>query len=109
MTPYLTDSSALSSKHPTTVYIGCSTCFDIIELYMLVRKVRQLECVHYIPPVSPRPINAHQPTHGSYLILFGATSIITETWDRFPYGARIVDETLFGVSNPSKIVPEYLN
>ena len=46
----MTDSRALLNEHPRTTFIGGITCFDILEVYLLERTVRQVGFVLAIPP-----------------------------------------------------------
>ncbi|XP_057526446.1 uncharacterized protein LOC130805683 [Amaranthus tricolor] len=47
-TPYMTSSRALLNEHPRTAYIEGITCFDIVEVYLPKRTVRQLGFVQAI-------------------------------------------------------------
>ena len=50
-TPYITSPRALLNEHPRTAYIWGITCFDIVEVYLPERTVRQLDFVQAIPPL----------------------------------------------------------
>ena len=50
-TPYITSPRALLNEHPRTAYIGGTTYFDIVEVYLPERTVRQLGFVQAIPPL----------------------------------------------------------
>ena len=51
-TPYMTSPRALLNEHPRTTFIGGITCFDIVEVYLPERTVRQVGLVQAIPPSS---------------------------------------------------------
>ncbi|XP_057522882.1 protein MAINTENANCE OF MERISTEMS-like [Amaranthus tricolor] len=48
--PYNTSPRTLLNEHPRTTFIGGITCFDIVEVYLPERIVRQLSFVQAIPP-----------------------------------------------------------
>ena len=48
-TPYMSYGRHLMNEHPRTAYIGGITCFDIVEVYLLERTVRQLGFAQAIP------------------------------------------------------------
>ncbi|XP_057524672.1 uncharacterized protein LOC130804301 isoform X1 [Amaranthus tricolor] len=49
-TAYMSSVRALLNDHPRTAYIGGITCFDIVEVYLPERTVRQLGFAQAIPP-----------------------------------------------------------
>jgi len=70
-TPYTNDPRALLNAHPRTTFIGGITCFDIIEMYLPERTVRQIGFVQSIPVAPLRPAEAHRPATGGYGLSFG--------------------------------------
>ena len=108
-TLYTTSARALLYEHPRTTYIGGITCFDIVEVYLPERTVRQLDFVQRIPPPPLRPTQALRPAQGTHSVTFASTSIYMEAWSRFPYCARIGDQVLSRASVPSEAVREYVD
>ena len=64
-TPYSSAPRALLNEHPRITFIEGITCFDIIEVYMLERTVRQVGLVQAIPPAPMRPAKAMRPAPGT--------------------------------------------
>ena len=54
-TPYIPSPKALLNEHPRTAFIGGITCFDIVEVYLPERTVRQLAFVQDISPYETYP------------------------------------------------------
>ena len=46
----MSSTRALLNEHPRTAYIGGITCFDIVEVYLPERTIRQLGFAQAIPP-----------------------------------------------------------
>ncbi|XP_057517847.1 protein MAIN-LIKE 1-like [Amaranthus tricolor] len=67
-TPYLTYDRSLLNEHPRTSYIGGITCFDIVEVYLPERTVRQLGFAQEIPSAPLRPTQALRPAQGSLTV-----------------------------------------
>ncbi|XP_057538035.1 protein MAIN-LIKE 1-like [Amaranthus tricolor] len=101
--PYITSPRVLLNEHPRTAYIEGITCFDIIEVYLPERTVRQLGFEQAIPPAPMRPIHALRPAQGTYSMTFASPPIYKETWSRFPNCARVGDQ--FANEFPSRIAP----
>ncbi|XP_057535379.1 protein MAIN-LIKE 1-like [Amaranthus tricolor] len=108
-TPYLTYDRSLLNEHPRTSYIGGITCFDIVEVYLPERTVRQLGFAQEIPPAPLRPTQALRPAQGSYSVTFASSCMFTEMWSRFPYCARVVEQALHRASVPSEAAPDYVD
>ena len=108
-TPYITSPRALLNEHPRTLYIGGITCFDIVEVYLSERKVRQLGFVQAILPTPMRPTHALRPAQGTYSMTFASLPIYAEAWSRFPYCARVGDQALRRASVPSDADPSYVD
>ncbi|XP_057533288.1 uncharacterized protein LOC130811126 [Amaranthus tricolor] len=96
--PYMTSPRALLNEHPRTTYIGGITCFDIIEVYLPERTVRQVGFVHAV-----------RPAHGTYSVTFASPPMNTEAWSKFPYSARLGDQALHRASVPSEVDPSYVD
>ena len=90
-------------------YIGGITCFDIVEVYLPERIVRQLGFVQAIPPAPMRPTHALRPVQGTYSVTFASPPIYTEAWSRFPFCGRIGDQALRRASVPSKADSSYVD
>ncbi|XP_057532599.1 uncharacterized protein LOC130810518 [Amaranthus tricolor] len=69
-TPYNSSPSALLNEHPHTTVIGGITCFDVFEVYLLERTLRQIGFVQAISPTPMRPAKALRPAHGTLSGLF---------------------------------------
>ncbi|CAO2833506.1 unnamed protein product [Amaranthus hypochondriacus] len=108
-TPYNNSPRVLLSEHPRTAFIGGITCFDIVEVYLPERTVRQLGFVQTIPVPPLTPTQAHRPAQGAYSLTFPSTTTYTLTWSRFPYCARVGDQELRRADVPSEAVPEYID
>ena len=108
-TPYNASSRALLNEHPRTAFIGGVTFFDIVEVYLPERIVRQLDFVQAIPPPPLRPTQALRLAQGTYFVTFASTSIYTEAWSRFPYYARVGDQALSRASVPSEAFRDYVD
>ncbi|XP_057528930.1 protein MAINTENANCE OF MERISTEMS-like [Amaranthus tricolor] len=54
-TPYNCGAAALLNEHPRTTVIGGITCFDVVEVYLPERALRQIGFVQCIPPAPMRP------------------------------------------------------
>ena len=108
-TPYLTYDRSLLNEHPRTSYIGGITCFDIVEVYLPERTVRQLGFAQEIPPAPLRPTQALRPAQGSYSVTFASSCMFTEMWSRFPYCARVVEQAQRRASVPSEAAPDYVD
>ena len=70
-TPYISAPRALLNEHPRTPFIGGITCFDIVEVYLPERTVRQVGFVQAIPPPAPppiRPTKAVRSAHDTYSV-----------------------------------------
>ena len=59
------------------------------------------------PPL--RPTQALRPAPGTYFVTFASPSIYTEAQSRFPYCARVNDQTLCRASVPSEAVRDYVD
>ncbi|XP_057529404.1 protein MAIN-LIKE 2-like [Amaranthus tricolor] len=108
-TPYMTSARALLNEHPRIAYIGGITCFDVVEVYLPERTVRQLGFAQDIPPPPLRPTQAVRPAQGSYSVTFSSSPMFTEMWSRFPYCARVVEQALRRTSVPSEAGPDYVD
>jgi hypothetical protein len=108
-TPYGNDPRALLNAHPRTTFIGGITCFDMIEVYLPERTVRQLGFVQSIPVPPLRPAEAHRPATGGYSLTFPHLTMYTETWSRFPVCAKVDHRELRVAAYPSEAVPEYID
>ena len=108
-TPYGNDPRALLNAHPRTTFIGGITCFDIIEVYLPERIVRQVCFVQAIPPSPMRPTHALRPAHRTYPMTFASPPIYTEAWSRFPFCGRIGNQALRRASVPSEANPSYID
>ena len=90
----MTAPRALLNEHPRTTFIGGITCFDIVEVYLSERTMRQLGFVQAIPLSPMRPTHALLPAHGTYFVTFVSPPIYTEVWSGFPFCGRIGDQAL---------------
>ena len=90
----MTSGSALLNEHPRTTYIGGITCFDIVEVYLPERTVRQLGFAQDIPPAPLRPTQAVRPAQGSYSVTFASSQMFAEMWSRFPHCFRLYEQAL---------------
>ncbi|XP_057540721.1 protein MAIN-LIKE 2-like [Amaranthus tricolor] len=85
-TPYNCGAAALLNEHPRTTVIGGITCFDVVEVYLPERALRQIGFVQSIPPAPMRPAKALRPAHGTYSVTFpSSAAAFVEAWSRFPY------------------------
>ena len=62
----------------------------------------------YSPPPM-RPAKVVRPAHGTYSVTFASSDVYLETWSRFPYSARIGEQTLRRASVPSEAEPSYVD
>ena len=108
-TPYMTSPRALLNEHPRTTFIGGITCFDIVEVYLPDRTVRQVGFVQAIRSPPMRPAKAVRPAHGTYSVTFASPPVYLEAWSRFPYSARLGDQALRRASVPSEADPSYVD
>ncbi|XP_057529912.1 protein MAINTENANCE OF MERISTEMS-like [Amaranthus tricolor] len=67
-TPYNSAAGALLNDHPRTTVIGGITCFDVVEVYLPERTLRQIGFVQAILPAPIRPAKAVRPAHGSPIV-----------------------------------------
>ena len=103
-TSYITSLRELLNVHPRIAYIGGITCFDIVEVYLPEKTIRQLGFVQAIPPsYETYPRSA---TSTGYLL---RDLCYTEAWSRFPYCARFGDQALRRAFVPSEVVPNYFD
>ena len=93
-TPYNSAPSALLNEHRRTTIIGGITCFDIVDVYLPERTLRQIGFMQAIPPAPMRPAKALRPTHGTYSVTFASSAVYLEAWSRFPFSARLVEQGL---------------
>ena len=107
-TPYNSAAGALLNDHPRTTVIGGITCFDVVEVYLPERTLRQIGFVQAIPPAPIRPAKAVRPAHGTYYVTFPSSAVYLEAWSRFPYSARLVEQGLRRASVPSEAEPNYV-
>ena len=78
-TPYNSAPSALLNEHPRTIIIiEGITCFDIVEVYLPERTLRQIGFMQAIPPAPMRPTKALQPAHGTYSVTFASSAVYLE-------------------------------
>ncbi|XP_057548371.1 protein MAIN-LIKE 1-like [Amaranthus tricolor] len=108
-TPYNSAAGALLNDHPRTTVIGGITCFDVVEVYLPERTLRQIGFVQAIPPAPIRPAKALRPAHGTYSVTFPSSAVYLEAWSRFPYSARLVEQGLRRASVPSEAEPNYVD
>ncbi|XP_057519402.1 protein MAINTENANCE OF MERISTEMS-like [Amaranthus tricolor] len=108
-TPYNFSAAALLNEHPRTTVIGGITCFDVVEVYLPERALRQIGFVQSIPPAPIRPAKALRPAHGTYSVTFpSSVAAFVEAWSRFPYSARLVEQGLRRATVPSETEPNYV-
>ena len=108
-TPYNFSAAALLNEHPRTTVIGGITCFDVVEVYLPERALRQIGFVQSIPPAPMRPAKALRPAHGTYSVTFpSSAAAFVEAWSRFPYSGRLVEQGLRRATVPSETEPNYV-
>ncbi|XP_057542492.1 protein MAINTENANCE OF MERISTEMS-like [Amaranthus tricolor] len=108
-TPYNCGAAALLHEHPRTTVIGGITCFDVVEVYLPERALRQIGFVQFIPPAPMRPAKALRPAHGTYSVTFpSSAAAFVEAWSRFPYSGRLVEQGLRRANVPSETEPNYV-
>ena len=107
-TSYITSLRALLNEHSPTAYIGGITYFDIVEVYLPERTVRQLGFVQAIAPAPMRAAHDLRPTQGTYSVTFASPPIYTEACSRFLYCARVADQALRWAFVPSEADPSYV-
>ncbi|XP_057529708.1 uncharacterized protein LOC130808243 [Amaranthus tricolor] len=108
-TPYNSAAGALLNDHPRTTVIGGITCFDVVEVYLPERTLRQIGFVQAIPPAPIRPAKAVRPAHGTYYVTFPSAAVYLEAWSRFLYSARLVEQGLRRASVPFEAEPNYVD
>ena len=90
-TPYNSAATALLNEHPRTTIIGGITCFDVVEVYLPERTLRQIGFVQPIPPAPMRPAKALRPAHDTNSVTFPSSAVYLEAWSRFPFSTRLVE------------------